>query len=504
MAMRLVPESLFGRLMLALVGAVGVTLLVAVLLIVRERRDLALLGTGAWSTAQLIADTSIALAGMPPTERQVAVAKLEAESLSTDDEPRPRPMPPRIDPATTARAYERRIERDLGKGFGVNVTPSRQRSESIITVGADPRRRARPPEMTLPDGPGRFNAGGPDAGPPTGIPRGLGPGGEGGPRFGGFLGARFLDVSVQLPDGQMLIFRTPAPQPGPPMPQQIFIELSLLTVVLALVLYFMTRSITRPLSDLARAAETVGRGGRHVPLEERGAREVRNATRAFNSMQERLQRYLDSRTRVLAAMSHDLRTPLTRLRLRAESIENQDLRNRFTADLDEMNEMVRGALGLFRDLNDDEAVEPVDVDALLRQLQAEFAETGGEIQLEGTAGLPVLARPKALKRCLANLLHNAIKYGVRAHVASSDRPAVTIRVRDEGPGIPAEYLEQVFEPFFRVESSRNRDTGGTGLGLCIARDVVQSHGGSIALKNLPEGGLEVTLMLPRSADGTER
>lgn len=495
MAVRLVPESLFGRLLLALVGAVGITLLVAVLLIVRERRDLALLGTGAWSTAQLIADTSVSLAGLPSAEREVAVAKLQTESLSTDDEPRPRPVPRRIDPTSTAKAYERRIERDLGKGFGVSVTPSRPRSEAIITVGSDLRRRARPPEMPAAEGPGRFGGGGSDGGPPRG------PGGEGGQRFGGFLGARFLDVSVQLPDGQMLLFRTAAPQPGPPMPQQIFIELSLLTVVLALVLYFMTRSITRPLSDLARAAETVGRGGRHVPLEERGAREVRNATRAFNSMQERLQRYLDSRTRVLAAMSHDLRTPLTRLRLRAESIDDQDLRARFTADLDEMNEMVRGALGLFRDLNNDEAVEPVDLDALLRQLQAEFAETGGEILLKGSAGDPVLGRPKALKRCLANLLHNAIKYGVRAHVEASDGPTVTLRIRDEGPGIPAEYLEQVFEPFFRVESSRNRDTGGTGLGLCIARDVVQSHGGSVDLRNHPGGGLEVTLVLPRSGDG---
>jgi signal transduction histidine kinase len=493
--MRLVPESLFGRLMLALVGAVGVTLLVAVLLIVRERRDLALLGTGAWSTAQLIADTSVSLARLPPAEREAAVAKLEAESLSTDDEPRPRPVPPRFDPTSTAKAYERRIERDLEKGFGVSVAPSRPRSESIINVGSIPRRRPRPPEMPGTEGPGGIDGGGPNAGPRRG------PGGEGGPRFGGFLGARFLDVSVRLPDGQTLVFRTAAPQPGPPMPQQIFFELSLLTIVLALVLYFMTRSITRPLSDLARAAETVGRGGRHVPLEERGAREVRNATRAFNSMQERLQRYLDSRTRVLAAMSHDLRTPLTRLRLRAESIGNQELRTRFTADLDEMSDMVRGALGLFRDLNDDEALEPVDVDFLLRQLQAEFAETGGEILLQGASGPPVLARPKALKRCLANLLHNAIKYGSRAHVTTSDGASATIRVRDEGPGIPAEYLEQVFEPFFRVESSRNRDTGGTGLGLCIARDVVQSHGGNLSLRNHPDGGLEVILLLPRSADG---
>lgn len=495
MAVRLIPSSLFGRLMLALVGAVGVTLLVAVLLIIRERRDLALLGTGAWSTAQVIAETSASLAAVPPADRPAAIEKVQAELLSTDDEPRPRRAPARSDPATTARAYERRIERELGNGFGVDVSPSRPRDDSIIIVGADPRRRLRPPEPRGEGGPPIPDAAGPVAGP---SPREPGPGREGGARFGGFLGARFLDVSVQLPDGQTLVFRTAAPQPGPPMPRQIFIELSLLTVVLALVLYFMTRSITRPLSDLARAAETVGRGGRHVPIEERGAREVRNATRAFNAMQERLQRYLDSRTRVLAAMSHDLRTPLTRLRLRAESIDDEALKARFTADLDEMNEMVRGALGLFRDLNDDEALEPVDVDALLRQLQAEFAETGGEVRLEGSAGLPVMARPKALKRCLANLLHNAIKYGVRARVTTSDGAVVMVRVRDEGPGIPTEYLDQVFEPFFRVESSRNRDTGGTGLGLCIARDVAQSHGGSVSLKNHPDGGLEATLALPRS------
>ncbi len=498
MTLRLVPESLFGRLMLALVAAVGITLLVAVLLIVRERRDLAFLGTGAWGTAQLIADTSTSLAGLPPFEREAAVAKLRKETLSTDDEPRPRPAPPRFDPASTARAYERRIERELGKGYGVNVSPSRPTNEPVISVGTNPLRRLRPPEVPDAGGPPGAERGVPVAGPP----RGSGPGGEGRSRFAGFLASRFLDVSVRLPDGQALVFRTAAPQPGPPMPQQIFIELSLLTVVLALVLYFMTRSITRPLSDLARAAETVGRGARHVPLEERGAREVRDATHAFNAMQERLQRYLDSRTRVLAAMSHDLRTPLTRLRLRAESIGDQPLRDRFTADLDELNEMVRGALGLFRDLNDDEALELVDVDSLLRQLQSEFGETGGEILLQGSAGLPVLARPKALKRCLTNLLHNAIKFGVRAHVNTSDGAAITIRVRDEGPGIPAEYLEQVFEPFFRVESSRNRDTGGTGLGLCIARDVAQSHGGSVTLRNPQGEGVEATLVLPRNADGT--
>jgi len=313
------------------------------------------------------------------------------------------------------------------------------------------------------------------------------------------LASRFLDVNVMLPDGEQVIFRTVAPQPGPPLPVTIFVQLGVLTGILGLVLWFMTRSITRPLSDLAQAAESVGKGARHEPLVERGAKELRHAIRAFNTMQDRLQRYLDSRTRVLAAMSHDLRTPLTRLRLRAESIEDPELKARFTADLDEMSAMVKGALGVFRNMNDEEPLAAVDLNKLLGQLKAEFAETGGEVAIEGVASGPLMARPKALKRCLTNLLHNAIKYGSRANVVVSDGVDVTIRIRDEGPGIPEEYLEQVFEPFFRVEESRNRDTGGTGLGLCIARDVVQAHGGTIRLANLPGGGLEATVVLPRAA-----
>lgn len=462
------PQSLFGRLMVALVGVVGITLLIVVALIVRERRDLALLGTGAWSTAQIIAETSIELAGLGGADREAAVQKYLDTPISVDlDRPRP---PRRQDSIRIARAFANRIQRELGDEYRVVVMPARPTRQPVIRIGGEARR----------DGPGP----GPDFGPRMN------------PRFAGMLAARFLDVNVALPDGRELVFRTAAPQPGPPLPTQIFIELGLVTCILGFVLWFMTRSITRPLSDLARAAETVGRGAKPVPLVERGAKEVRNATRAFNTMQERLQRYLDSRTRVLAAMSHDLRTPLTRLRLRAESIDNPDVRARFTADLDEMNGMVKGALSLFRDMNDDEAFEPVDVGALLHQLQTEFAETGGEISIEGdAASLP--ARPKALKRCLMNLLGNAIKYGARARVFVSDGSEVTVRIQDDGSGIPNEYLEQVFEPFFRVEASRNRDTGGTGLGLCIARDIVQAHGGEIGLANLPGGGLEATVVLPR-------
>jgi signal transduction histidine kinase len=237
---------------------------------------------------------------------------------------------------------------------------------------------------------------------------------------------------------------------------------------------------------------------RQPKLVESGARELRDAARAFNTMQDRLQRFLDSRSRVLAAMSHDLKTPLTRLRLQVELLEDATGQARIGKQLDEMERLVHGALALFRGLDDDESFVAVDVNALLATLQAEFAEMSGIVTLEGRALRPIAGKPLALRRCLTNLIANAVKFGSRAAIVVEDGAAVIIKVRDEGPGIPTEELERVFEPFYRVESSRNRDTGGTGLGLSIARDVAQAHGGSLVLHNLPVRGLEAVLKLPRT------
>jgi signal transduction histidine kinase len=294
-----------------------------------------------------------------------------------------------------------------------------------------------------------------------------------------------------------VLFRTDVPRAGPPLSIEIFVELAGLTLVLGVVLYLMARTITRPLTDLAHAADAVGRGGRQAPLRESGARELREATHAFNVMQERLHRYLDSRTQVLAALSHDLRTPLTRLKLRVETLDDDSLRERFGADLDEMIAMVANCLNLFKGL-DDEPPQPTDVGALLADLRREFAELGGTVEIEGEAKAPVVVKPQALKRCLTNLLSNAIKYGDRATVVVEDGADLVLRVLDEGPGIPAESLEQVFEPFFRLESSRNSTTGGVGLGLGIARDIAQAHGGSLVLGNRSPHGLEAVLTLPKA------
>ena len=306
------------------------------------------------------------------------------------------------------------------------------------------------------------------------------------------------DVDVRLPDGSSLLYRVTRSAPWTPLPAGLTANMILLVVLLVIGLYITARGITRPLSGLASAADNIGRGVRQPKLEEKGARELRNAARAFNTMQDRLHRYLDSRTRVLAAMSHDLKTPLTRLRLQVETqIEDPALQARFGKELDEMESMVRGALALFRGLNDEEGLEPVDVNLLLETVRREFVEMGKDVTLEGRALGPVTGKPQALKRCITNVVGNAINFGARAHVIVRDGGRLEISICDDGPGIPREELERVFEPFYRLESSRNRDTGGTGLGLSIARDVAQAHGGTIVLQNRPEGGLEARLTLPR-------
>jgi signal transduction histidine kinase len=459
------PDTLFGRLFTATVAVIGAMLLLIVLLIVRERRELALLDSGAGSSAHLIAETSEYLASLPREQRDDARTRLREQRLSPDDI---RPPASRVRDerqAALEKAFAAHLERHLGPGFKVTTSPPRFRRGEVIPLY---RRQLRPPHENDPQG-----------------ERVIRP-------F-----ERVFDVTVTFPDGDAVVFRSVAPRVGPGLPRVIFWELGILAIALGVVLYAMTRTITRPLKDLALAADAMGRGETAAPLKETGAREIRRATRAFNAMQERLRRYLDSRTRVLAAMSHDLRTPLTRLRLRIESIDDDELRQRCVEDLDEMSNMVRGALSVFRGLNDEEAAVPVDINALARELQRQHAELGGEVDIVGAARASYVARPLALKRCLGNLVQNAIRHGQRATLHIEDGAQLLVRVCDEGPGIPEDMLEKVFEPFFRLEQSRNRDTGGTGLGLSIARDIAQAHGGSITLHNRPEGGLEARLMLPR-------
>jgi signal transduction histidine kinase len=264
--------------------------------------------------------------------------------------------------------------------------------------------------------------------------------------------------------------------------------------------YAVARASTRPLRDLAGAAARIGADVDCAPLPERGPAEVREAAAAFNAMQARIRRGIRERTYMLAAITHDLQTPVTRLRLRLEKVPDEELRAKLVADLNAMGETVREGLDLAQSLDAREPLQRVDLDSLLESACEDARDAGHDAQLHGRTGASILGAPNALRRCIVNLLDNAIAYGRYARVESAvagDRAVV--RIRDGGPGIPEADLASVFDPFFRMESSRSRETGGTGLGLTIARNIAERYGGSIALRNHPEGGLEVTLEFPIAA-----
>jgi signal transduction histidine kinase len=305
-------------------------------------------------------------------------------------------------------------------------------------------------------------------------------------------------AQVRLRDGALVTFDSVQPAQTQGWPYRLLVSLAVLLVAVVAVSLVAVRWATRPLNALADAADELGGNIHRPPMEEKGPAEVVRAARAFNTMQARLAGYISERTRVLAAMSHDLKTPITRLRLRAELLEDPQVRTRFTKDLDEMESMVGATLDFLRGQESGEAVQPVDIGALLESLQADMAEMGSTVGVEGAARSPYPGRPQALKRCLANLLENAVKYGKSAIVTvDDDGVRLEVRIRDEGPGIPPAELEKVFEPFYRVEGSRSRETGGTGLGLAIAKNVAEAHGGSLVLRNRQAGGLEAVLILPR-------
>ncbi len=479
--MRLIPESLFGRLLAGLLASIAMTILLVALLIVRDRREFLFWGDGRAAAVTTISEIAETIEATPAAERDSAVAGIAQDiSQSLDDEPRAGPQPV-IDLRAVIAAYERRIARALGNGYAVSITRARPTSSPLIVLN-DVR------------GPGRRLPAAPDERPRRRIPEGDG--------FGpaGRLPPRGLDIAVTFPDGYEMVFRTELPRNPPAGRNLIFLQLGLLTLMLTGALFFVTRAITRPLSNLAHAAESIGRGESRQPLPEVGAREIRETTRAFNTMRERLQRYLDSRADTLAAMSHDLRTPLTRLRLRLEKISDENLRAQCAGDLEEMNALIAGTLSFFRSLNDEGAdakPELVDVNALAAELQKEFSETGQHFRIEGSADHHVMGRRQAIKRCLSNLLSNATRFADEVALHIEDSNDIVIRIRDDGPGIPPQELENVFRPFYRVEASRNPESGGAGLGLAIARDIAQSHGGTLTLRNcLP--GLEATLRLPHS------
>jgi signal transduction histidine kinase len=268
-------------------------------------------------------------------------------------------------------------------------------------------------------------------------------------------------------------------------------------IVIVLVSWWAARKITAPLAGFAAAAERLGTDPDAPPLVETGPREIRDATRAFNRMQMRLKRYVDDRMQMLAAISHDLRTPLTRLRLRAELIEDPEQLRKTLADIAEMEAMINATLAFARDDARAEARTRVDLAALLQTICDDLTDTGHLAALGDAARCPIACRPGAMRRAFSNLIDNAVKYGGRADVGLAiEAGHAVVTVDDHGPGIPADELESVFLPFYRLERSRSRDTGGVGLGLAVVKTIIHAHGGDIQLANRPDGGLRASVSLP--------
>ncbi|HET7569319.1 MAG TPA: ATP-binding protein [Gammaproteobacteria bacterium] len=307
-------------------------------------------------------------------------------------------------------------------------------------------------------------------------------------------------IEAQLRDGAWVRIAQRRPNFPAHWPHGLLVKLVVLFCAVLLLALLAVTWITRPLSVLAKAALKLGQDIHRPPLAETGPREVRRAARAFNAMQARLVRYIDSRVQLFTAISHDLKTPITRLRLRAELLDDPALREKITQDVAEMESMVGATLAFLRDADAYEAARPVDINALLHSLQADAEDLGRPVSVTGRAAATYTAQPQALRRCVTNLIDNALRYGGSAAITVEDGPErLVIRARDRGPGIPADQLERVMEPFYRVDNSRSRDTGSTGLGLAIAQNIAQAHGGTLMLRNHPEGGLEATLALPRDA-----
>jgi len=310
-------------------------------------------------------------------------------------------------------------------------------------------------------------------------------------------------IAVRLRDGDDLVLSVLPPRSATsPQRTDYTWTISIFLVSVAFLAYLVARMTTRPLKQLAQAAKDLGNDINHPPLDLTGADEIRQASAAFNAMQARIRQYIFQRTQMLAAITHDLQTPLTRMRLRLEKVNEPELQERLIGDLSAMQAMVREGLDLARSMDTNEAMQMLDLDSLLDSVVADAAESCQRVTLTGHAGMALLGRPMDLRRCLVNLIDNAVKYGHAARV-SVDRinGAARIRIRDAGPGIPGAELARVFDPFYRVETSRSRESGGTGLGLTIARNIAEQHGGSINLANHPEGGLEATLMLPEFYPG---
>lgn len=307
-----------------------------------------------------------------------------------------------------------------------------------------------------------------------------------------------LRVSFSLSDGEWVNFATDIPESNPfwsPTSIMSLISMGIAVIILSI---WVVRRLTIPLRSFAYAARRLGKDFKAPPMLETGPLEVQEAAKAFNEMQARLQKLIENRTLMLAAISHDLRTPITLMRLRSELVEDVTDRQKMLETLDEMEHMISLTLEFAKQESENEERKNVDISSLVESICIDMEDAGNDVCFEPEDRILYECAPIGMKRVINNLINNAIKYGDCAKVAIIENATdVQIVISDKGPGIPEDQHQKVLQPFYRCEASRNRDTGGVGLGLSIAQSIIEAHGGELILSNLKEGGLEAKLLLPR-------
>jgi signal transduction histidine kinase len=474
----LLPKSLFGQTLLILLVGLIVSHAAGSWIYSLDREQ-AVRAVGGFAVAERITNLTRLVEEAPREWRERIVAALSDQTFHVSLSAQPPAMTPVDDDAQVAEA----IKDYLAAQLSLEATRQPRVFASRATGSAF---GGWPPMMTkmMMMGPGPMKMG------PGPMMRDFG-------AFGAFGGSRDLQVAVPLSDGQWLSFATALPRGGPAFSRQFLVSMGFMAIIIVAVSAWVVRRVAAPLASLSAAAERLGNDLNAPQVPEAGTVETRQASRAFNTMQARLRSLIENRTRMLAAISHDLRTPLTLLRLRAESVENTAEREKMLATIAEMDSMVAATLQFARDEATAEPGRRTDATALLASVVDDMADAGIPVAMEPASPIVCKCQPAALKRALTNLLDNAVKYGKRARAAIRSTPqAIEITIDDQGPGIPEDDLARVFQPFYRVEGSRNRETAGIGLGLAITLSVVQAHGGQLTLSNRPEGGLRACIMLP--------
>jgi len=464
--MRLIPHSLFGRLVLVLLGGLVVAQFLTAAFMLRDRGQ---------TLYQLFREDVVLrtvnivrlLDSVPPNERHRLVRVLGGPTtrITLMDEAE-------IESSASAASVllREQLRRMLPEVNRVEVSTADQLPLPMMNPGGAHERMMR--EMPM-HRPWAF-------------------------MHGGMVSAGAFRIQVRLADGTWVQLHRTVPKELLDWPTRMLWTLIIMLISVLALSFVAVRWITRPLRMLADAASELGRDIQRPPLAIDGPFEVANAARAFNTMQQRLGRFIGDRSRILAAVSHDLKTPITRLRLRSEMLEDKALRNKFQKDLDDMERMVSETLDFMRGTEVQEQSRPIDMVALIESLRDDAHDAGWPLEIRAAHAQPYVGKPVALRRCLTNLIENAVRYGKRANIEiRDDIRELCFVISDDGAGVPEAELERLFDPFYRLEASRSQHTGGSGLGLSIARNIARAHGGDVTLRNRESGGLEATLVLPR-------